>query len=159
MLPNLIKKRMSVTEIRVLIKMILEENGKIFIRKHKNINSNISPFFSFNIEVNACVSHTNPNNIRFQIQGGYINMRFDALKESGYDVDVELELNEDRNGYCLQLYGMSIFYKIEQSKFENILNNLKASVDKYKQEELKWQEQDAADNAYLPEDFWKNLYH
>lgn len=157
MLPNLIKRRMSVDEIRVLIKRILEEKGRIFIQKHKNINSNKSPFFSFNIEVYTCKPHTSPNNIQFEIQGGYINMRFDHSKESGYDI--ELELNEDKDGYWLNLDGMSIFYKIEQIKFENILNNLKDSVDQYKQEELKWQEQYAEDNAYLPEDFWKNLYN
>lgn len=157
MLSNLIKKRMSVDEIKVLITRVLKEEGKIFIQKHKNINSNKSPFFSFNIEVYTCESHTSPNDIQFQIQGGYINMRFDTYKESSYDI--ELELNEDKSGYWLNLDGMSIFYQIEQSKFENILDNLKASVDEYKQDDLAWQKQYAEDNAYLPEDFWKNLYH
>jgi len=156
MLPNLIKRKMSVDEIRVLIKMVLEERGQIFIRKHKNINSPKSPFFTFNIEVYTCVSHTIPNNIQFQIQGGYMNMEFDNCKESGYDI--ELELNKAKDGYWLNLDGMSILYKIEKSKFKNILNNLKTSVDKDNQEEVEWQKQYSEDNAYLPENFWKELY-
>jgi len=157
MLPNLIRKRMSIAELRVLIKKILEEKGKIFIQKHKNINSNKSPFINFNIEVSACDSHPYPDNIQFQAQGGYINMRFDTTcNDNGYDI--EFELNEYKNGYCSKLDGMSIFYKIEQSKFENILNNLKSSVDEYKQEELEWQKQYEKNNAYLPENFWNNLY-
>jgi len=85
MLPSLIEKRMSVDEIKVLINRTLEEKGKIFIQKHKNINSNKNPFFSFSIEICTCASHTTPNNIQFQIQGGYIHMRFDTCKESEYE--------------------------------------------------------------------------
>lgn len=138
MLSNLIEKKITLHEFKVLNKKVLEEKGRIFIKQDKDNCSNKSPYFTFNLEIFNC--SFNSDGLKFLIQGGnpgvYIDVVFDILKGvrvptlKAPELDVKFIFNADPDFFAYLLYfdGMCITYNIEPDKFNNILNNLKSIV-------------------------------
>ncbi|MBU3112695.1 hypothetical protein [Clostridium lacusfryxellense] len=162
-----IERKITVYELNIITKKVLEKKGQIYIRQDIGKDLNKNPYFTFNIEVINCIYSL--DTLHFQIQEGYpgvyIDIVFNILKEvkppifKSPEVDVKFIYNNnpDSCSYLLYFEGICISFNIEPIKFESILSDLKASVIIERQKEADYRKEcyDAYDS--LPEEFWDNI--
>ena len=136
MVSYLIERKMTVKEFEVLGKKVLEEKGQITIKDHRGMDSKAIPYLDLSIEVIDCFASL--NSIRFSVNDGkrsYMDIKFDDTSGSESELDIQFEFNS--KGYCVHFGTLFIVYDIKPYRFEYILNNIKCSVDKVRQEEYK----------------------